>query len=102
MTVLRCQGCGRELPRGGLKYIVELKSFADFDGYLEEYPGDIEDGIDELLDAMEDVDPNTLEEDVYMERTYVVCKLCRDRFARDPFHDSGYEEGEYAAKGTLH
>ncbi|MBI5599173.1 MAG: hypothetical protein HY890_05480 [Deltaproteobacteria bacterium] len=102
MTMLRCQGCGRELSRGGLKYIIEVKSFADFDGYIEEYPGDVEDGIHELLDAIENVDPKTLEEDVYMERTYILCKSCRDRFSDDPFHTGeSVPEGE-VSKGTVH
>jgi len=102
MTFLRCQSCRRELPREGIKYVVEVRSFADFDGYLEEYPGDIDDGLEELLDAMENIDPGSMEEDVYMEHTYIVCKSCRDRFARDPFHTEAITDEEEIVKGTLH
>ncbi len=85
MSSLRCQICERELPPGGLKYVVEIRSFADFDGFLEEYDEDIEESIDELLEAMEEMDPQTLEEDVYMKHSYILCKSCRDRFMREPF-----------------
>ena len=46
-------------PKGTLKYILEVRSFADFDGYLEEFEGDLEDGISDILDAMEGVDQAT-------------------------------------------
>ncbi|MBI5560350.1 MAG: hypothetical protein HY883_03660 [Deltaproteobacteria bacterium] len=102
MAELRCSGCGRALQKGGLKYIIEIKSFADFDGYLEEYPGDVREGIDELLDAIENVNPESLEEDVYMERTYILCKPCRDRFSDNPFNAAEpLAQGELS-KGTLH
>jgi hypothetical protein len=55
-----CHSCGKELPRGSLKYVIEIKSFADFDGYLEEYPGDVEEGINDLLDAIEHADPGSI------------------------------------------
>ncbi|VAW34896.1 hypothetical protein MNBD_DELTA02-919 [hydrothermal vent metagenome] len=102
MTIFRCQSCRRELPSDGMKYVVEVRSFADFDGYLEQYPGDIDDGLEELLDAMENIDPCTMEDEVYMEHTYIVCKSCRDRFARDPFHTETFADAVELAKGTLH
>jgi hypothetical protein len=76
MEKIKCQSCGRELPPGSLKYVVEVKSFADFDGYLEEYEGDIDEGISELLDAMENIDADTLEEDISKELVYILCKRC--------------------------
>ena len=102
MNAMRCHSCGKELKKGGLKYVVEIKSFADFDEYLEEYPGSVEDGIDELLDAMENVDTKNLEDDVYRERTYVLCKSCRDRFSDNPFHAGSPMIEEERDKGTLH
>ena len=69
---LRCNSCGRELQKGNLKYIVEIRSFADFDGYLEEYNGDVEEGINDLLDAMETVDQKAIEEDVSKELIFIL------------------------------
>lgn len=102
MQKLRCHSCGRELPKGSLKYILEIRSFADFDGYLEDFEGDIEEGINDLLDVMEGMDPKTLEEDVSKEQIYILCKACRDRFTNDPFQTGRHIfEGE-DVKGTIH
>lgn len=100
--MLRCHGCSKELPKGGLKYVVEVRSFADFDGYIEDYPGDVEEGINDLLDVMESMDTDEIEEDVYAEHTYLLCKPCRDRFAKYPFHSSDFTEYRSEHKGTLH
>lgn len=102
MQKLRCHCCGRELPKGSLKYIVEIRSFADFDGYLEDYGGDVEEGINELLEAIEGMDPESLEEDVSKELIYILCKACRDKFTSDPFKTGvAVFEGE-DVKGTIH
>lgn len=99
---LRCNNCGRELQKGSLKYIVEIRSFADFDGYLEEYNGDVEEGINELLDAMESLDQKSIEEDVSRELIFILCKSCRDKFTNDPFQTGKVVfEGE-DVKGTIH
>lgn len=103
MLTTRCNCCGRELYEGGLKYVLEVRSFADFDGYLEEFEGDdIEDGINDLLDAVESMGVDTLEEDVYQVHTYVLCKGCRDRFASDPFQTGQALNVPEEAKGTIH
>lgn len=102
MRKLRCHSCGKELPKGSLKYVIEIRSFADFDGYLEEYEGDIEEGLNELLDAVESLDAKTLEEDVSKELIFILCKICRDRFISDPFQTGRTAfEGE-DVKGTIH
>lgn len=102
MEKLRCHKCGRELPKGSLKYVVEVRSFADFDGYLEEYDGNIEEGINELLNIMEGIDPEVLEDDVSSEYIYILCKSCRDRFVEDPFQSGRIRFSSEDAKGTLH
>ncbi len=103
MQKLRCHSCRKELPKGSLKYIIEIRSLADFDGYLEEYEGDIEEGLNELLlDTVEDIDAKTLEEDVSRELIFILCKNCRDRFISDPFQTGrAIFEGE-DVKGTIH
>lgn len=102
MQKLRCNCCGVELPEGSLKYIVEIRSYADFDGYLEEFDGDVEEGLNELLDAMENIDQKNLEEEVSKELILILCKSCRDKFTSDPFQTGKtIREGE-DAKGTLH
>ncbi|MBI5235450.1 MAG: hypothetical protein HY886_04300 [Deltaproteobacteria bacterium] len=102
MKELKCNGCGKTLKKGALKYIVEIKSFADFDGYLEDYDGDIEEGINELIVAIENMDQRALEEDVAKEIIYILCKTCRDMFTKDPFCAVSGAPHEEEAKGTLH
>ncbi|MBI5885565.1 MAG: hypothetical protein HZB85_03165 [Deltaproteobacteria bacterium] len=102
MQKLHCHSCRKELPKGTLKYIVEIKSFADFDGYLEDYEGDVESGINELLEAIETMDAKALEEDVAMERIFIMCKACRDRFVEDPLQTGRPAAHGEEAKGTIH
>lgn len=102
MHKLHCNHCGKELPKGTLKYIVEIKSFADFDGYLEEHEGDVEDGINELLETIESMDAKSLEDDVIKELIYILCKTCRDKFTEDPFKTGKPTAQGEDAKGTVH
>lgn len=102
MQKLRCHSCGMELPKGSLKYILEIRSFADFDGYLEDYDGDIEEGINDLLDAMESADPKAIEEDVSKEQLFILCKTCRDRFTSDPLQTGKADIDGDEVKGTVH
>ncbi len=102
MEKFRCHSCGKDLPKGSLKYIVEIRSFADFDGYLEEYDGDMEEGINELLDTMENMDPKTIEEDVSKELICILCKSCMDKFTSDPFQTGKAAFVGEDVKGTIH
>ncbi len=102
MNKIRCYSCSRELSEGSLKYVVEVKSFADFDGYLEDYPGDVESGMVELLKELEDADQKTLEEDVYQEMVFILCKVCKDKFYQNMFDGSGQTSLERETKGSIH
>lgn len=102
MNNIRCYCCERELPEGSLKYIVEIKSFADFDGFLEEYQGDVEEGMMELLEEMEEIDQKTLEDDVYQELIFVMCKECRDKFYKNPFKTTQHFYLDKEIKGSIH
>lgn len=102
MRKLRCHSCGKELLKGSLKYIVEIKSFADFDGYLEDYKGDVDEGINELLEAIESMDAKALEDDVVRELIFILCKACRDKFTGDPFQSGKHVDVDEDAKGTVH
>lgn len=85
-----------------MKYVIEIKSFADFDGYLEEYSGDIEEGINDLLDAIEHADHGSLEDEVYQESIFILCKSCRDKFTSDPFKSGKLVFERVEAKDTIH
>ncbi len=104
MNCQTCHCCGSELPDGSLRYIVEIKSFADFDGYLEleDMNGDVENDIEYLFDYIEDMDSAALEDDVYHIRTFILCKHCRERFIESPFKSSDDRLSREESRGTIH
>lgn len=75
--------CGKHLPLGSLKYVVSLKIFADYDEVIQEDNAtSSEDVILMLADNLNDADPQKLEEDVYMERIFLLCPKCKRRFSK--------------------
>ncbi len=97
-----CQCCEKELHHDDPRYIIEIKSFADFDGHFEGNTGNIDCEIVNLLKQIEDIDIQALENDVYKKISFMLCKECRDKFVRNPFQ--AYNNYQYTeeAKGTIH
>ena len=62
-----CSRCGRYLPLGSLKYVVHIRVYADFDGFLSISDDEIEEEMDRILKAMESRNPDDLEREVYQE-----------------------------------
>jgi hypothetical protein len=62
-----CFHCGRYLPPGNLKYVVQIKVYADFDGFLSIPDGDLEEEMDRILEEIEWSNPEDLEQEVYQE-----------------------------------
>lgn len=81
MSERRCGRCGRDLPPGGVNYVIQIKMFADFDGLLLEPEEGVDRELRQLMDQIEKSDPKELEKEVYEEFTLWVCKSCRDRLA---------------------
>jgi len=103
MDDLKCYCCGLRLPNGNLRYVVEIKSFADFDGYLDDISDDdIEEEIEELIEYMEGIDAGALEDDICQVLTVVLCKHCRERFMNDPLKSTGGSLGMEEHKETIH
>lgn len=103
MRNIRCYCCEKGLPEGSLKYVVEIKSFADFDGHLlPDYSGDIEADMMELLEEMDEIDAKALEGDVYKELVFILCKGCRGKFLKNPFNNSGETAIDEESKDTVH
>ncbi len=82
----RCFRCGKELPPGSLNYVVNIRIFAGFDGFLLEPEGDVDRHIEEIIKEIEQYDPEELEKEVYEEFTMLLCKSCRDRFVKETRH----------------
>jgi hypothetical protein len=88
-AIQKCKMCSKQLPLGSLKYVVSIKVFADFDEVIQEdeAPSSEED-LQKLVDSIDDSDPQKLEEDVYMERVFVLCDQCKKLFSE------GFLEGD--------
>lgn len=78
--------CGKELPAGSMTYVVHIRVFAGFDGFLLEPEEGIDNQLKQLLDQIEKMDPKELEKEVYEEFTLLLCKSCRDRFVDEAQH----------------
>lgn len=103
MKTLRCNCCGNELPSDTIKFVVEVRCFADFDGYLEEFEGDIEDGVNSLLDNIDEMEEDGFDDDeATRDSIYILCKKCRDNFLSDPFQIGSMAFDAENRKGTLH
>lgn len=98
---IKCHSCSIELPPGSLKYIIEVKSFADFDGFIEDCPDDVESGMEELLRKIEDADQKTLEDEVYQNMAFIMCKTCKDKFYKRIF-DASSPIGMDIIKDSFH
>lgn len=83
---LRCIRCGKRLKKGGLKYNIKLEVASDFDGYLEDFSNKPLNYLEKRLKSLEqDLEKRTekeLEEDVYIQKSFLVCEECRDLFVR--------------------
>ncbi len=89
----KCKMCSKPLPLGSLKYVVSIKVFADFDEVISEDGAPTsEDGLKKLVDTIDEADPRKLEEDVYMERVFVLCNQCKKRFSKG-FLEAGTDKG---------
>ena len=86
MKEKKCFRCGKDFQPGSLFYVVHIKVFSGFDGILSEPAEEIDQQLQDLIEAAENMDPKELEKEVYEEITLIVCKSCRDRFMDDIRH----------------
>ena len=77
-------------------YVVEIRAFADFDGVLAESSWDFDRELKDLLEEIEQSDPEELEKEVYQEYTLLLCRSCRDRFVEEtrPFREGLFQARE--------
>lgn len=76
-----CSRCGRKLKRGETKYVIYISIVSDFDGVL---PVGEDEDIQELIESGEGLSEEELNNEVYEEMAFLVCKSCRDKFREDP------------------
>lgn len=99
MSKSRCDRCGTVLRPGAYYNVtVELKSDAE---PLELTSGDLcqdtQQEIDELVDRMRDMDPATLEADVYKLMKFQVCRGCQQVLLHDPLQRTAITPAQWPA-----
>lgn len=100
MIQYRCDGCGMELDRKGLRYTVKIDVHAAYDemevGLLDLVRNHRQEILD-LIAQLEKRNPQDVEDQIYKRITLDLCPACQRAFLRNPlrFHpeqdDRGYE-----------
>lgn len=107
MIVHRCDGCGKEMRKGDLRYTVKIDVRAAYDKMEISLADLVRDHRAELLaliERMEKKDPKDLEESVYKAFSLDLCPLCQRAYIRDPlrFHpEMGETDMEIDIDGFL-
>jgi len=83
-----CDRCGTYLPDGSIKYIVHIQILSDFEGIILYEGGDVAEESLQHVPEVELLEEDDLEEEVYQELSFVLCSVCKSRFANDPFNKS--------------
>ena len=86
-----CDGCGKDLKKGALRYTVRIDVRAAYDTLeigLVDLLRDHEKEIAELIEKLSHKDPKEIEESVYKGLQLDLCPSCQKAYIRDPlrFH----------------
>lgn len=87
MIVHRCDGCGKELAEGELRYTVKIDVKAAYDEMeigLADLVRDHRAEMLALIERLKDKDPKEIEETVYKGFKLDLCPACQRRYIRDP------------------
>ena len=91
MIVHRCDGCGKEMKKGALRYSVKIDVRAAYDQLevsLADLVRDHRAEILALIERMKHKDPKEIEETVYKNFAFDLCPSCQRAYIKEPlrFH----------------
>ena len=107
MIVHRCDGCGKEMKKGALRYSVKIDVRAAYDQLevsLADLVRDHRAEILALIERMKHKDPKEIEETVYKSFSFDLCPSCQRAYIKEPlrFHpEMGGAESEIDIDGFL-
>ena len=87
MMHITCDLCGKELPDGVERHVVQIEVFAAHDPAVlteEDLDEDHVEAVGELLRDMEEMGEGENLEPASRQMRYDLCPECRKRFLRDP------------------
>ncbi len=83
---LRCDVCGKRFKKGQTRYRINLEVISDFDRYIEDFSKKpenyLEKKIHKILKETKEKTEKELEEEVYLERHWLMCVGCREEFLK--------------------
>lgn len=91
MVNIQCDGCGKVLEKGALRYRVKIDVRAAYDAIeigLADLFRDHREELRALVERFQDDDPKMLEETMYKEFQLDLCPACQRSYIKDPlrFH----------------
>lgn len=87
MKYYQCDMCGERIEPKELRYVVKSTIFAAYDTLeieLTDLARDYTEEIRGLIEKMEHMDPKKLQEDVFKEFSFDLCRGCQQKFLRNP------------------
>jgi hypothetical protein len=87
IMAISCDGCGKELPRGRLRYTVRINVIAavdDLEINLLDLVRDHRSEIQTLVDQMSQKESQELEDGVYKSLHLDLCPACQKAYLRSP------------------
>jgi hypothetical protein len=84
-----CSNCGKQLQKPSISWNLHIKLWANYDGdidYSEQSNQETDDMLEKVIQRIELIDQNALENEVYQEFRFTLCKDCRDIFAANPLN----------------
>ncbi|MBI5118952.1 hypothetical protein HZA56_20990 [Candidatus Poribacteria bacterium] len=87
MKYYECDICGQRIEPKELRYVVKTTIFAAYDTLeieLTDLARDYTEEIRSLIEKMEHMDPKELQEDVFKEFSFDLCRSCQQKFLRNP------------------
>jgi len=91
MNIFRCDGCGKEMHKGDLRYTVKIEVRAAYDELeisLLDLVRDHRDEMIKLIERLRHKDPHQIEESVYKAFELDLCPACQRAYLKNPlrFH----------------
>ncbi len=84
---MKCAVCSRKLQRAKLRYIVKINTFAAYDTFeitLDDLFKNYDTTIKKLLTSLRKKSKKALEEEIFKNFKFYLCKKCRNEYIKNP------------------
>ena len=91
----RCDMCGVRIASEDLRYVLNMSIFAAYDKMeieLSDLEKDYEEEIRKLTEKMEHMDPKQLQEDVFKQFNFDLCRACQQKLLANPLGSGPAEQ----------